>query len=66
MSEVEELESRVRTLPPEDLAKFREWFIKFEDELWDHQIAADFRAGKFDQLIAKARAEMVQGRAKEI
>jgi len=66
MSEVEELESRVSTLPAEDLAKFREWFIEFENELWDIQIAKDHRSGKFDRLIARARAEMAQGKAREL
>jgi len=66
MSEVEELESRVGSLSSEDFAAFREWFIKHEDDLWDQQIASDYRAGKFNKLINKARAEMAQGNAKEL
>ncbi len=66
MSKVEELESRVRTLPAADLAKFREWFIEFDNEAWDRQIASDYRAGKLDKLIAKARTEMAQGKAEEL
>jgi predicted nucleic acid-binding protein len=31
MSEVEELEARIRNLPGEELAKFRDWFHQFED-----------------------------------
>ena len=52
MREVEHLESRVRALPPEDFAMFRDWFIEYENELWDQQIAADYRAGKFNELIS--------------
>jgi hypothetical protein len=50
MSEVEELESRIRSLPPESLAQLREWFYEFDEELWDRQIEADLKAGKFDKV----------------
>lgn len=33
MSEVEELESRIRSLPVEDFATFREWFLEYEDSM---------------------------------
>ncbi len=66
MNEVEELEARVRQLPRESLAQFRDWFHQFEDELWDRQIEADFKAGKFDRLIADAQKEFAQGKAREL
>jgi len=66
MTEVEQLESRVRLLPTEDFAEFRNWFIEYESEFWDRQIADDYRAGKFNELISRARAEMAQGKAKEL
>jgi len=66
MTEVEKLESGVMALPAQDFAKFREWFIEFENEFWDQQIASDYRDGKFNSLIAKARSEMAQGKAKEM
>jgi hypothetical protein len=66
MSEIEELEARVRSLPPERLAKFREWFYKFDNELWDRQIEADAKAGKFTKLINKARREFDEGKVREL
>ena len=66
MSEVEELEARVRSLPSDALAQFRDWFHEFENEQWDRQIEADFKAGKFDALIDQARQEFAQGKAREI
>jgi hypothetical protein len=66
MSEVEELETRVRNLPREEFSKFRDWFFQVESELWDKQIKADFQAGKFNRLIEKAREEFVQGKAREL
>jgi len=61
MSQVEELQMRIRNLPTEDFSKLREWFLQLEGELWDQQISADFKAGKFNKLIEKARAEFAQG-----
>ena len=66
MSQVEELQVRIRDLPEKDFSKLREWFFQLEDELWDQQISADFKAGKFNRLIEKARAEFAQGKAREL
>lgn len=52
MSELEDLEQRIRKLPPEELAKFRVWFVEFDHLMWDRQIEADARAGKLDWLAA--------------
>ena len=41
MTEIEEIEARVRDLPSEDFARFRDWFHEFENELWDRQIESD-------------------------
>lgn len=66
MSEVEELEARISNLPDPELAKFRDWFIEFEHQKWDRQIASDFKAGKFNKLIDAARAEAARGEAREL
>jgi hypothetical protein len=66
MSEVEELEARIINLPRQDLAKLRDWFLQLDDQLWDQQIASDFRAGKFQALIDKAREELAEGKAREL
>lgn len=66
MSEVEELEAKVRGLPQEGLARFREWFHSFEQEQWDRQIEKDARMGKFSRLIEQARAELAEGKAREL
>jgi len=66
MSEVDAIEARIRVLPPQDFASLREWFHEFENECWDQQIASDFKSGKFNKLIEKARAEFAQGKAREL
>jgi len=66
MSEVEELEARIRLLSHEGLARLREWFYQFENDLWDQQIQTDFKAGKFSNLIEEARNEFTQGKVREL
>ncbi len=66
MSEIEELETRVRQLPKEDFSRFRDWFLQLDDELWDAQIKSDLQAGKLNRLIENARNEFVQGKAREL
>ncbi len=66
MSEIEELESRVQNLPKEEFTMFRDWFFEIENEIWDKQIASDFNAGKFNQLIKNAKDEFAQGKARQL
>ncbi len=66
MTQVEELQVRIRSLPIEDFSKLRDWFLQLEDEMWDQKISEDFKAGKFNKLIEKARAEFSQGKAREL
>jgi hypothetical protein len=66
MSEVEELEARISKLTRQDMARLRDWFLQLDNQLWDQQIAADFKAGKFNGLMDKARAELVEGKAREL
>ena len=66
MSELEEIEQRIRKLPPGELAKFRAWFIEFDHLLWDRQIEADSTAGKLDKLAAEALADYKAGKAREV
>ena len=65
MSELEEIEQRVRELPPEELARFRTWFIEFDHLIWDRQIEADSKSGKLERLTAEAHADYQAGRARE-
>lgn len=66
MSELEELEKRIRKLSPQDLAKFRAWFAEFDHALWDRQIESDSKSGKLDRLAHEALADYKAGKAKKI
>lgn len=66
MSNLEQLEQQVLRLPPADMERFRAWFVELDHKLWDEQIEADTEAGKFDRLIAEAKAEYRAGKAREM
>ncbi len=66
MSEVEQIESRIRNLSPEDLVRFRAWFAEFDALAWDGQIEADAASGKLDHLIDEALAEHGAGKSRPI
>jgi hypothetical protein len=66
MTDIEELEAKISDLPNNNTRYFRDWFYQLEDELWDKKISADFRAGKLNNLIEKARLELSQAKAREI
>ena len=66
MSEVEQLEQRIGNLSPQDLAKFRAWFVESDARVWDEQIEADAKAEKLDGLIAEALADYKAGKAREL
>ena len=54
VSSVEEIQSAIASLAPEEYARLREWFIERDWEQWDQQIAADAQASKLDFLMSLA------------
>ena len=66
MQAIQEIESAVSQLPMNDLAGFREWFDKFDAEVWDKQFENDVKSGKLDHLANQAIADFRAGRCKEL
>ena len=62
---VEEIETAVSQLTPEQLADFRTWFAEFEAQRWDQQFATDAQAGRLDALAAEALGDYRAGRTTE-
>jgi hypothetical protein len=61
---VEEIAEAVAKLPPDQLARFRRWFIAFEAGRTDHAEELDTTASKLGRLAGRAFAELKK-RAKE-
>jgi hypothetical protein len=59
---VEELQSAVERLSPEEMARFSEWFEDFVADQWDRQIEADIRAGRLDAAGKEADEDFEAGR----
>ncbi len=63
---IEDLEKAVSKLPPDQFAKFREWFEAFDAVRFDQKIEHDAKAGKLDHLADQAVADFRKGRAREL
>jgi len=61
MDRVEEIESAIRGLPPEDFRRIAEWFLALEQTRWDEQMDRDSASGKLDSLFEEADNEAAQG-----
>jgi len=63
---IEDLEKAVSKLPPDQFAKFREWFEAFDATRFDQKVERDAKAGKLDHLADQAVADFRKGRAREL
>jgi len=63
---VQEVEKAVAKLSPRELAEFRAWFLQFDLDEWDRQIARDSEAGRLDKFAEEAIADYKAGRVKEL
>jgi hypothetical protein len=59
---VEELQSAIARLSPEEVARFADWFENFVADQWDRQIEADILAGRLDAAGRKADEDFEAGR----
>ena len=61
---VQELETAISRLPPDQLAALGEWFDDYRADVWDRQIEADAAAGRFDSLVRETRIDIAAGRVR--
>ena len=66
MQTIQELQSVVSQLSADELARFREWFDKFDAEVWDRQFEEDVKSGKLDRLANQAIADFQAGKCKQL
>ena len=66
MSTVEEITSAIAQLSSEQVAQIRAWLVEYEERLWDEQIEQDERAGRLNELAARALAEHQAGRTRPL
>lgn len=63
MSRVERIEHDVQRLSAEELRAFRDWFARFDADLWDAQIEADASSGRLKALADRALKDHESGRS---
>jgi hypothetical protein len=63
MSRVEQIEGEVKSLSPDELKAFRDWFARFDADVWDDQIEVDAKNGKLKSLAERALRDHESGRS---
>ena len=63
---IEDLEKAVAKLPPDQFAKFREWFEALDASRFDQKIERDAKAGRLDRLAEQALADFRKGHIREL
>ncbi len=63
---VEDLENAIAKLPPEQFAKFRDWFEQFDAARFDRRIERDATDGKLDKLGDQAIDDFRKGHTSEL
>lgn len=66
MSNLEEIEAAILSLPSSEFEKLRLWFLDLDYERWDEQIEQDIEDGKLEALAQEAIAEFETGHCQEI
>lgn len=66
MSAVETIKSEIQRLTRQQRTRLASWLLDREEEEWDRQIAADFDAGKLDDMIRRAKREARHGRLRDL
>jgi hypothetical protein len=57
MTKIQILEKQIADLDYDSFAELREWFLEFDQAIWDKKLESDSNSGKLDFLINAALAE---------
>jgi hypothetical protein len=66
MSTTDEIAKAVQELSADELARFREWFVGYDQALWDKQMEGDIAAGRFDSLADEALEDLKKNRCADL
>ena len=66
MTKLEQIETEIKKLSPEEFSKLRDWLLELDAEEWDQQIERDAASGKLDKLFEKSLADHKAGKSREI
>ena len=63
---VQEIEAAIAELPHSEFWQLMETLDELKNERWDEEIARDVESGRFDEIIARGRQDIVEGRNRPI
>ncbi len=66
MSTIQEIQTAVSELLPEELSAFRAWFAEFDAKVWDREFEEDVTAGRLDALAEEALRDLREGRCTDL
>ncbi|HZG40864.1 MAG TPA: hypothetical protein VEZ50_19470 [Nodosilinea sp.] len=66
MSNLEQIEAAIASLPSSEFEKLRVWFFDLDYERWDQQLEQDIAAGRLEALDQEAIAEFEAGQCREL
>jgi len=66
MSTVQEIETAIQKLKPQEIHEVADWLQELREGFWDQQIDADAKAGRLDPLAEKALEDHRAGRTKPL
>ncbi len=66
MSTVSEIQEAITRLSAAEQRRLARWFEEALEDAWDNQIEEDIKAGRLNDLIAQAEADIAAGRVKPL
>jgi hypothetical protein len=66
MTSLQEIETAISQLSPDELTAFRVWFAEFDAEIWDRQFEEDVASGRLNKLADRARQHLREGRCTDL
>jgi len=66
MTRLEKLEREIKALSPDEVRKLADFIAELRADLWDAQMEADVKAGKLDELMDEALADLDAGRTRPL
>ena len=63
---VQEIQAAIAELPHGEFWQLMEALDELKNERWDEEIARDVAAGRFDEIIARGKQDIAEGRAKPL
>ena len=66
MNTVSELQEAITRLSAAEQRQLARWFEEALEDAWNNQIEEDIKAGRLNDLIAQAEADIAAGRVKPL